>query len=210
MIIKNFINRINPTLILYNLVDNELLGENMIKRLGVLCSILLLSLVAEAADLSISADEVYKLKTEEQTEILFLDVRDPVEIVFIGFTDVVDMNIPFFLVDRNEWDDEKGVFKLNLNPNFVAEVEAALEERNLSKETMIVTMCRSGGERGLPSAQYLIDAGFENVRYVENGFQGSAHKEGEQKGMRTKNGWQNSGLPWQSLANPEKIYRVDN
>lgn len=159
--------------------------------------------------LSISAEEVYAMKEDKSQELLFLDVRDPVEIIFVGFTDVVDANIPFYTVDRNTWDDEKGVFKLNLNVNFTEEVKKALADRDLPEETLIVTMCRSGGERGLPSAQYLVDAGFKNVRYIENGFQGSAHKEGEMKGFRTKNGWQNSNLPWSSMANPDKIYRVD-
>jgi hypothetical protein len=42
---------------------------------------------------------------------------------------------------------------------------------------------------------------------VQHGFQGDPLEEGPQVGMRLKNGWQNAGLPWQRLPNPEKIYR---
>ena len=51
--------------------------------------------------------------------------------------------------------------------------------------------------------------GFPNARFVVNGFQGSAIKEGPQAGFRTQNGWQNSGLPWSPKMNPEKMYRLD-
>jgi len=45
------------------------------------------------------------------------------------------------------------------------------------------------------------------VKYVESGFQGGTVKKGEKKGFHVKSGWQNSGLPWSTKANPEKIYR---
>jgi hypothetical protein len=35
--------------------------------------------------------------------MLFVDVRDPIEIMFIGFTDVAQANIPFLLADRNRF-----------------------------------------------------------------------------------------------------------
>ena len=56
----------------------------------------------------------------------------------------------------------------------------------------------------------LRENGFENARYVIHGFQGSATKDGKQKGLRIINGWQNSGLPWQAKPNPDKIYRMDS
>ena len=67
-------------------------------------------------------------------------------------------------------------------------------------------MCRSGSERGEPSAKLLQEAGLSNARFVEHGFQGDAIKQGEQKGFRLKNGWQNSGLPWSKMS-PEKIFK---
>lgn len=59
-------------------------------------------------------------------------------------------------------------------------------------------------QRGLLAAH-----GFPNARFIVNGFQGAAIKEGAQAGLRLQSGWQNSGLPWSMKMNPAKMYRVD-
>jgi len=178
---------------------------------SILVSVLLvlgLAATAQAEEaLSVTPEETWDMVQEQGDNLLFIDVRDPVEIMFIGFTDAVDRNIPFQLVDRTRWNDEKGVFAMDINEDFVAQVDAALKEKGLTRDSLIITMCRSGSARGKPSADYLLERGFTNVKYIENGFQGSTVKEGEKKGFRVQNGWQNSGLPWSTKANPEKIYR---
>src|SRR5690554_8188249 len=108
--------------------------------------------------------------------------------MFIGLTDAVDLNFPLEMVDRPRFNVEKQVFAMDLNENFVGEVDAALESKGLDRDSLIVTMCRSGSARGKPSADYLLEKGFTNVKYVDNGFQGSTAKEGEKKGMRVVNG----------------------
>lgn len=164
---------------------------------------------AFAEQIGITPEITYEMVQNNRENLLFIDVRDPVEIMFIGFTNSVDLNIPYLMVDRTQWDDEKNRFRLYRNPDFIAQVNQALKERGLDKDATIITMCRSGSERGLPSAQFLIDNGFKNARYVINGFQGGSLKEGEKAGFRIRNGWQNSGLPWSAKPNPDKIYRVD-
>jgi len=162
-----------------------------------------------ADELGISTQEALELATQDDKPVLFVDVRDPVEILFIGFTDAVDINIPYLIVDRTAWDSEKGRFRLYRNPNFINQIEVALKERSMDKSATVITMCRSGSERGKPSAIFLQENGFLNAHYVTHGFQGNAIKEGPQKGLRLLNGWQNDGLPWQSKPNPDKIYRLD-
>nr|WP_304441093.1 rhodanese-like domain-containing protein [Ignatzschineria sp. F8392] len=179
------------------------------KKLILSSLFLLASWSFAAEEMGLTPQETYQLKMESETPVLFVDVRDPVEIMFVGSTDVVDLNIPFLIVDRTEWSDERGAFKMNKNDQFAEEVAAALEARNLPKETMIITMCRSGSERGKPSAETLRDAGFTNAHYVVNGFQGDVIKEGEMKGFRLQNGWQNSDLPWGAKMSGDKIYRTD-
>lgn len=190
---------------------------NMFKMNPVLASLALLFAVtfsaslpvsARADELGISTTEAFELSSQKDN-VLFVDVRDPVEILFIGFTDAVDINIPYLMVDRTQWDAEKGRFRLYRNPDFATEIEAALKARGMDKDATVITMCRSGSERGKPSATFLQDNGFANARYVVHGFQGSSIKEGPQKGLRLLNGWQNDGLPWQSKPNPDKIYRLD-
>ena len=179
------------------------------KRLLIAAALGFASLAAHAADLGISAQDTYAKIQNNEKNVLFIDVRDPVEIMFVGFTDAVHANIPYLIVDRTTWDDKRGNYKPNYNPNFVADVKAELAKRGWSEETEIITLCRSGSERGQPSAEYLRDNGLVNARYVINGFQGTVIKEGPQAGFRLQNGWQNSGLPWSAKMNPEKIHRLD-
>ncbi len=179
------------------------------KKLLLSATFLLTSFSFGSENIGITAQETYDLKSANEVPVLFIDVRDPVEIMFIGSTDMTDLNIPFLTVDRNLWNEEKGVFQLLKNNDFTSQVEAALSARDLDKDTMIITMCRSGSERGKPSADALREAGFTNAHYVINGFQGDVIKEGEQKGFRLQNGWQNSNLPWSPKMNGDKIYRTD-
>ncbi|MBO1532006.1 sulfurtransferase [Psychrobacter sp. F1192] len=155
--------------------------------------------------LSVTPQAVWDMVQEDAEEMLFVDVRDPVEIMFVGFTDAVDINIPFRTVKRTQFNEEKAVFAMPLNPDFARDIEEALKAKGLDKNALVVTMCRSGSARGKPSADYLLSQGFTNVKYVDHGFQGDKIEDGEREGFRLKNGWQNSGLPWSSKINPSKI-----
>ena len=90
--------------------------------------------------------------------LLFVDVRDPIEIMFIGGATQTHVNVPFMFADRNDWDSKNSRFAMKRNPAFIEQVKKALDERGLDFTATIITICRSGSERGLPSAQYLIDA----------------------------------------------------
>ena len=159
-----------------------------------------------AWNLYVDSKEAYALKQKLGDQMLFIDVRDPIEIMFTGFTDVVDINIPFKIANRAVWNDKKPVFKMELNPNFEQEVAAALEARGLTKEVPVVIMCRSGGTRGAPATKYLENKGYKQVYVVTDGFEGGKLKEGERKNWRLKNGWKNSGLPWSYKLNKDKMY----
>ena len=138
--------------------------------------------------------------------VLFVDVRDPIEIMFIGSAPAVHVNIPFMFADRTEWNAKSGAFAMKQNANFVKEIHAELEKRGLDHNAIIITMCRTGSSRGLPSAEFLMKNGFPNAYYVDHGFQGETLKDGPQKGQYLINGWLNSGLSWNSKMNPETIY----
>lgn len=181
----------------------------MIKQLILAASVCLATLPALAIDIAVAPGETYLRVTQGDKNILFVDVRDPVEIMFVGFADTVHVNVPFMLVDRSAWDDKRNVFRLYQNPDFIRQIQAELDRRGLGKDAEIITMCRSGSERGEPSAAFLRASGFPNARFVIDGFQGPAVKDGPQAGLRIKSGWQNNGLPWSSRMNPEKVYRID-
>lgn len=183
--------------------------EPQMKSSLIAASLSLLAIAAHAVELEVTPQDAYARAQQEGADVLFVDVRDPVEIMFTGFTDVVDVNVPYLLVERDVWNDERGAFQTNRNPAFLDQVRAELDKRGLSTDTEIITMCRSGSERGKPSADFLRENGFPNARYVVDGFQGAAIKEGPQAGFRLQNGWQNAGLPWSPKMNPDKIYRTD-
>jgi len=147
-------------------------------------------------DLYVDSKEAYDLKLQLGEKALFIDVRDPAEIKFTGFTDVVDINIPFKIANIKKWNDKKSSIGMDKNPNFITDIENALTSKNLSKDDAVIIMCRSGGTRGAPAANVLFKKGFKKVYVVTDGFEGGTLKKGENKGWRLKNGWKNSGLPW--------------
>lgn len=156
-------------------------------------------------DLYLNSTEAYAMKQTQGSKVLFVDVRDPVEIMFTGFTDAVDINIPFQMANRTLWNDKKSVYVMETNPRFEADISAALQARGLSKETPVILMCRSGGERGAPSAKMLDGKGYKQVYMVVDGFEGDTAKDGERKNWRLVNGWKNSGLPWSYKLNKAKM-----
>jgi rhodanese-related sulfurtransferase len=179
------------------------------KRFLLSLSFGLLALTAQATETGISAQDAYAKVQVPEARVLLIDVRDPIEIMFVGFADAVHINVPYLMVDKSAWDAKRGVYQLSQNPDFVAQIKAALTQRGLGNDAEIITMCRSGSERGDPSAAFLRANGFPNARYVINGFQGAALKDGPQAGLRIQNGWQNSGLPWANKMNPAKMHRTD-
>lgn len=157
--------------------------------------------------LYVDSREAYDLKNgPEGKKILFVDVRDPIEIMFTGFTDTVDINIPFLLSNPSQWNDKKNVYAMDVNKAFESQIAKALSERGLSRDDKVILMCRSGGERGAPSAKALEGKGYKQVYVVTDGFEGDTVKEGPKKNWRLVNGWKNSDLPWSYKLTREKMY----
>ena len=158
-------------------------------------------------NLYVDSKEAFAMKKELGDKALFVDVRDPIEIMFTGFTDVVDVNIPFKLSTPTQWHEPpKQVFKMTTNPDFEPMIEQALKKRGLDKSAPIILMCRSGGTRGAPSAKMLEGKGYKNVYVVTDGFEGGKIKKGDKKNWRLKNGWKNAGLPWSYKLNKDKMF----
>ena len=160
-------------------------------------------------DLYVNSQEAYDLKKQLVNKVLFIDVRDPAEIQFTGFTDVVDVNIPFKFANIQKWNSKKSVLHMKTNVNFSTDIEKALANKDLTKSDAVIIMCRSGGTRGAPAANVLFEKGFKKVYVVTDGFEGGTLKEGDKKGWRLKNGWKNSDLPWSYKLNKEKMYYRD-
>lgn len=132
--------------------------------------------------------EAYQLKQSYGDTLLFVDVRDPLEIQFTGFSDVVDLNIPLLVADRSAWNEQRNRFQMVINEDFIEQIRKALEQRGPGSDAMIITLCRSGSARGEPSAELLRAAGLTNAHFVINGFEGAIFQKGPLKGHRLKNG----------------------
>jgi rhodanese-related sulfurtransferase len=156
--------------------------------------------------LYLTAREAHDMKTSRPDEVLFVDVREPVEIMFTGFTDVVDANVPFLLVDPSQMHDSKPVLAMDRNPDFAAGILAALAAQGLDRSAPVILMCRSGGSRGAPSAAALEGLGLEQVYVVVDGFEGSTASGNPNGPRRTVDGWKNSGLPWSYALDHQKIH----
>jgi len=155
--------------------------------------------------LYVTAKEAAAMKDAERERVLFVDVREPIEIMFTGFTDRVDVNVPFMLVNPRQWNPKRPVFLMEPNPDFAAGIERALAARGLTKDAPIILMCRSGSDRGAPSARALDGKGFKAIYVVVDGFEGVTAADPKAP-LRNVNGWKNSGLPWSYSLDREKLY----
>lgn len=159
--------------------------------------------------LYISAKQTYDLQQKpEGRKVVLVDVRDPVEIMFTGYTDAADIHVPWKVVDPTTFDEKRKKYQASTNPDFTSEVLDQLESLGADKDSHIIFMCRSGSTRSAPAADALYKQGYKNVYSMIDGFEGGKAKEGDHAGARVVNGWKNSGLPWGWKLNSEKMYLV--
>lgn len=153
-----------------------------------LLSILLLfTLYVSAEEMAyqddVEAQEAYTMVTEENA--LLLDVRDPVEFLYVGHA-AGSVNVPVFFVRIGmpdvatrlkiaEVERKKGnavhlkktfVPMMDENKKFVEEVAKAVKN---NKQRKIIVLCRSG-ERSAYAANRLAKNGFDNVYNLDEGY----------------------------------------
>jgi len=119
-----------------------------------------------------------------------IDVRDPIEITFVGHPEPMDSNIPLRTI-TDRFNPKSGHYRMRDNAGFVADVDALMKRLNLSKSSPIIVSCRSG-PRSAVAARLLHAAGYQNVWNQIEGFEGSLDGK---TGARSKNGWRNAELP---------------
>lgn len=155
--------------------------------------------------LYMTSQQAYEHMMKNMDQSLFLDVRTPAELNYLGVTSVMDANVPTDMMDGSAWDDKKSRYKRKHNDNFVADVDARLKAKGLKKTDTVILMCRSG-KRSAKAVNELAKNGYTKVYTVVDGYEGDKVKEGENKGKRMKNGWKNSGLPWTYSMDKDLMY----
>ncbi len=149
--------------------------------------------------LYVTAKEAYDMWQADPEGVVVLDVRTPEEWVFTGHPPMATL-IPFAFL-AYVWDDEKKAFPWSLNPDFVE-----LVKERFSPDTTLLITCRSGG-RGAMAVNMLTAAGFTNAYNILDGMEGDRVHDPDSvfDGMRRKNGWQMSGLPWTYALDPSTM-----
>jgi hypothetical protein len=109
-------------------------------------------------------------------------------------------NIPLAL-QSYAWDAEKKALRWEVNPDFVATTE-----RWAQPDDVLLVTCRSGG-RSAMAINALAGAGFTKAYNIIDGMEGGLVDDPSSvfHGMRMKNGWRNSGLPWTYELDRERL-----
>lgn len=155
--------------------------------------------------LYMTAEQAYKYTDANMDSTLFVDIRTPSELNYLGAATLMDAHVPTVLMDTTGWNDKKHRYKRAKNKNFVADIGKALKKKGLSKNDTVILMCRSG-KRSASAVNVLADNGYTKVYTVVDGYEGDKVKEGKNKGKRMKNGWKNSGLPWTYSLDKDYMY----
>ena len=136
----------------------------------------------------LSSQDAFDILTADPN-ILFVDVRDPVEVKLHGHPSLVDAVIPL-RAQSSEFDDVLLEWVLRDNPNFLMYMDDALQTFGKTKTDMIIITCGSGW-RSAEAARRLHADGFTDVWHITDGYPGE-----EKPGINIANAWQLAGLPW--------------
>jgi rhodanese-related sulfurtransferase len=131
----------------------------------------------------VAAKDAWQTLKSDPNAVL-IDVRTKVEWQLIGKPDLSTLDKePVYL----EWVTMKGI-----NKNFVEELKAALENRDVAKDAPLIFMCQSGG-RSKVAAMQCTAIGYSACYNLAEGFEGDLD---EHKHRNSVSGWKFSGLSW--------------
>jgi rhodanese-related sulfurtransferase len=196
----------------------EAIMKNLIKRYAALHVAVAASIVMSAAvagppsesalpaekqtrlGLYMDATEASQWMNQWPSGTLFVDVRTPDEISFVGAPAGVDAHVPYMQVAQPpRWDGKKNRYVMEPNAQFAQAIQQRLAAKGLDKSAPILLICREGN-RSAKAADLLAAAGYTTVYTVTDGYEGDASPNGERK----INGWRNAQLPW-SMSTAQKI-----
>lgn len=133
--------------------------------------------------------EAHRAKSADRS-ILFVDVRDPVEITFVGHPSGIDKIIPL-RTTTHDVDRQSDQYTTYPNARLVEDFATLFSDRGVGRDHPLLLTCRSGS-RSATVARTLITEGYTNIWNLIEGFEGDR----DGTGVRAVNGWRNAGLPW--------------
>ena len=133
----------------------------------------------------VSADEAMSILTSDKDAVL-IDVRSQPEWQFVGVPDLSEIGKAPVLL---EWQSYPA---MGLNAGFVDALGAELKRRNVTAETPLLFLCRSGA-RSRSAAVAMAAQGHSRCLNIAGGFEGPLDEEGHRG---TVDGWKALRLPW--------------
>lgn len=116
---------------------------------------------------------------------VLVDIRSTMEFLFVGHPSSA-LHVAW--IDEPEW---------TVNPHFVTDVRKVMLGGATAHGDIggapVILICRSG-KRSIDAGTALLDTGFSNVHYVDEGFEGELD-ENHHRGSR--GGWRFHKLPWE-------------
>ncbi len=155
--------------------------------------------------LYMTSKDAYDYTMKNMDKTLFVDIRTPSEVNYLGAVTVMDKLVPWVFMDTTGWNAKKHRYKRRSNKNFVADMDAALKKKGLTKNDTVILMCRSG-DRSAAAVNLLAKHGYTKAYTVVHGYEGDKAKSGKHKGQRVVNGWKNSGMPWTYTLDGDLMY----
>jgi len=113
---------------------------------------------------------------QQNNKAVMVDVRTKIEHAFVGHP-VDALHVAW--KEAPDW---------QVNPNFVAEVEKLVPDKNVP----VLLLCRSG-QRSLDAAKALEEAGFQRPINIVDGFEGPLDQHNHRGNI---GGWRFDKLPW--------------
>ena len=128
-------------------------------------------------------------------EVLFVDVRDSVEIAQAGRPEPIDAIVPV-RVQTDAFDAALQEYVLADNPDFLETMARVIAAHGKTRDDLIIVTCGSG-YRSAVAAEKLVEAGYTNVWHIPDGYPGD-----EKPGLNSHNAWQIAGLAWTDVPFP--------
>lgn len=141
-------------------------------------------MTSDSSPKALTAKAAWKL-LQENPRAMLVDIRSTMEYLFVGHPSSA---IHVAWLDEPDW---------TVNPHFVTDVRKVMLGGATSHDNIggapVVLICRSG-KRSIDAGKALLEAGFSEVFYVDEGFEGELD-ENHHRG--TLGGWRFHGLPWE-------------
>jgi rhodanese-related sulfurtransferase len=133
---------------------------------------------------ALSAPDAHSLLKSNPRAVL-VDIRSTMEFLFVGHP---AGSVHVAWIDEPDW---------TVNAHFVTDVRKLMLGGATSHDDIggapVILICRSG-KRSIDAGRKLLEAGFSEVYYIDEGFEGELD---DNRHRGTRGGWRFHGLPWE-------------